>query len=105
MRMYSVHVALALHRVTEIYRSSTGGSADFLSYDFVTGTSFAYSTSRFAPVIPQYVDHGALVRVLAPAVDVVWDSTVVCKTISDAECDYRQYRGEFIGDDDLLGDV
>lgn len=65
-----VVVILAFYRVSEIDWSSSGGSDDFISYDFATGTVQRYPAERIAPVKRHKNDDGPIMFVPTPALDV-----------------------------------
>lgn len=73
--------------------SLSGGSTEYLAYNFATGTAKGYQTERIAPVKRQKVDDGLVVAVVAFTVDVDWFLGVAHKTIFQVEHDFWRYCG------------
>lgn len=98
-------VALVFYRVTEVDWSSSGGTGDFVAYNFAMGTLQGYPAVRIAPVWRQKVYYGPVVPVVAPSVDVNWLSVVARRTFFEVEHDYRRYICIIDDDSSPPGDV
>lgn len=103
--MDPVLFALLFHCVIEINWFSSGGSDDFLSDDFATGTVQGYLAEILAPVKRQNIDDGPAVLEFAPAIEVNWLPGVAGKAISDVDHDNRRYRVDIDSDEGLRADV
>lgn len=72
-----------LHRATEVDWPSSGGSDDFVAYNFATATVQGYPPEKIAPIKRQKVGDGRLLPVMTPAVDVNLLPVVVHRTFSE----------------------
>lgn len=112
IRMEPVLVALAVHRVTETDWSSSGGSDDFISYDFTTVTVKAYWAEKTDLLRLQRVDDGHVVPLKKPAIDMHRLPVLTRRMTFKDGRDYQRYHAIF-GDDagpppnvtpDIVGD-
>lgn len=70
--MDAVLVDLAFHRVTETDWSLSCSSLEFISYNFARCTVHGYDPAKIGPENRQKVDHGSMMPVMEPAIDVNW---------------------------------
>lgn len=98
MRLDPVLVTLALLCVNVSDWSWTGGSDDFVFYDFATGAVHGFTAESIVPVKRYNVDKGSMVPVMVHRIDTNRLLCVTRKEIFETERSYRRYRS-------LLDDV